>query len=121
MSIPSGFSAASDSRAMLLRQSVSVPNTSKNKAFTTGAIRPSRLGEAPDSRTRLLHPLGLDDIRCARAGQRLDQGLGDFIVLGADGKASRIGRVVLNFARQWANQRDPWHRQNLADLVDTQL
>src|SRR6202521_1625115 len=110
---PCGLRIRSASRAMPVRQSTSVPNTSKNSAFTEKVIeRPSGGG---------LHAFLLDHRRGRRTREKLYQRLGGFVVLGRSADAGRIDRVVLDLGRQRPDQRRALHRHDLADLVNAEL
>src|ERR1700730_12656140 len=102
---------ASASRATLPRKSVSVPKTSKNSALT----------DMGHSRSRRVHSFRLEHLGGGRPRQRLDQGLGGVAVLGIGAVAGGIDGVVLDLRRQRTDQRDPFDRQDLADLVDAEL
>src|SRR5262245_3953692 len=105
---------ASASRATPVRKSTNVPKTSKNSALTLIAGMPS-------GRSRRLHALRLEHLGGGRAGERLEQGLGGVALLGLGAESGRVDGVVLDLRRQRTHERNAFHRQDFADLVNTEL
>src|SRR5262249_17982166 len=104
----------SASRATPVRKSTNVPNTSKNSALTLIAALPS-------GRSRRLHALRFEHLGGSRARQGLEQGLGGVALLGLGAESGGIDGVVLNLRRQRTHERDAFHRQDFADLVNAEL
>src|SRR6185312_263082 len=138
---PMGPRMLSASRATPVRKSTNVPNTSKNSALMLIGCPPlSRLPPAQThrssdldawhhiaracrsrSRSRRLHALRLEHLGGGRAGERFDQGSRGVALLRLRAQSSRVDRVVLDFSRQRPDQRDAFHRQDFADLVNAEL
>src|SRR5689334_4181643 len=108
---------------MLVRQSTSVPNTSKNSALGATGMIPSSRNELRSAglRSRRLHAFGLEDCGRGRTRQGADQLLRRGTLLGIGAKPRRIDGVVLDLRRQRPDQRDALHRQDLADLMHAEL
>src|SRR5215510_5897813 len=104
----------SASRATPVRKSTSVPNTSKNSALTL-------IAGVPSGRSRRLHALRFEHLGGGRAGERLEQGLSGVALLGVGADAGGIDGVVLNLPGQRTHERDAFHRQDFADLVNAEL
>src|SRR5262249_4436159 len=108
---PAAPRMVSASRATPVRKSTNVPNTSKNSALTL-------MSRLPSGGARRLHALRLEHFGGSRARQGLEQGLGGIALLGVSAESAGIDGVVLDFRRQRAHERDAFHRQDFADLVD---
>src|SRR5262249_46226873 len=73
------------------------------------------------SRSRRLHALRLEHLGGSRARQGLEQSLGGVALLGVGADAGGIDGVVLDLRRQRTHERDAFHRQDFADLVNAEL
>src|SRR5262249_14507504 len=104
----------SASRATPVRKSTNVPNTSKNSALTL-------IAGLPSGRSCRLPALRFEHLGGGGAGERLEQGLGGVALLALGAESGGIDGVVLNLRRQWTHERDAFHRQDFADLVNAEL
>src|SRR5438105_129011 len=114
MAWPSGLRRISASRAMLVRQSTSVPKTSKNSArgVTTAC---AQSGPGRDHAFFLHHRNG------SGAAEAADERLDGISTAGIDPNPGRIGRIVLDFRRKRSNERNALDRKDFADLVNAYL
>ncbi len=82
-------------------------------------------GPRPPSGAGGLHALGLEHAGGRRPRQHLQERLRRLtfllVVLDVRAERGRVDRVVLDLGGQRPHQRDAFHRQNLADLVDAKL